>query len=188
MDLQQQHAGTVDKQGKHWPCTFWSGYQREKNPPSVLWQMFLLLQVCTHSRSLSKMIGIADIILISAMRGRSRWQFQLEGQIIQIILLLHLKLNKYQPCTAAISCTYLYRERNKVSSGPNLALYTVPLCDFTLCRKSKYLTQPHQKKENKQSTQPQKKALNFGIHFLCNSSTAHALLTSKAHCKTQLFI
>lgn len=32
MDLQQQHAGTVDKQGTNWPCTFWSRHQYEKNP------------------------------------------------------------------------------------------------------------------------------------------------------------
>lgn len=51
----------------------------------------------------------------------------------------------------------------------------------------KILPQAHQKKENKQSIQPQKKALNSGIHFLCNSSTAHAMLTFTAHRKTQLF-
>lgn len=52
----------------------------------------------------------------------------------------------------------------------------------------KILNQAHQKKENKQSIQPQKKALNFGIHFLCKSSTAQVLLTFRAHCRTQLFI
>lgn len=47
----------------------------------------------------------------------------------------------------------------------------------------KILTQAHQKKENKQSMQPQKKALSFGIHFLCDSLTVHVLLTFRAHHK-----
>lgn len=94
---------------------------------------------------------------------------------------------KYHPCIATISCTYS-TERETKSLVVLTLHYALFLCVDYLMQEVKILTQAHQKKENKPSVQPLKKALSFGIHFLCNNSTAHALLTFRAHCKTQLFI
>ena len=45
MDLQQQHAGTVDKQGTNWSCTFWSEHQYEKNTTSTMTDIFTPLNL-----------------------------------------------------------------------------------------------------------------------------------------------
>lgn len=138
MDLQQWHAGIVDKQGTNWPCTFWSRHQYEKTTISTMTGMFTSLKLHPQQKLIQN--------------GRNCWHNfgfhnAWQKQVTVSVGGSNSLNNSPSPPQASeipsLCCCYIlyifYRERNKVSNGPNLALYTVSLCDFILCRKSKYL-------------------------------------------------
>lgn len=181
MVFQQQHAVTVSKYRTNRPCAFWRGHQYGKTTTSTMTDIFTSLNL--HPQQKLKQNGKNHWHKFSF---HSAWQKQMAGSARGSNNLNNSSFQPQAQEVPALRCYYilyiLSERRNKVSSGPHLVLlHTVPLCDFILCRKSKYLPRHIKRKKTSKVCNLRRKlsALEFTFSVAVRQHTCTADLQSK---------